>query len=74
VPVLRDVQGRVPGNRRAPTGEAATDHCATLMALFEHFERKILELRAMPLSLSPERPAIEGRMLTAWAAGNSYRA
>jgi uncharacterized protein len=65
-------KGECPGTGQGSDWRNRTDHCETLKALFEHFERKLLAVRELPLSLSPKRQEIEARMIRDWSEGREH--
>lgn len=66
-------KGQCPGTAIDQDWRNRTEHCHVWMTLFEHVEQRLLGQGIQPLSLRPERQAIERAMLDAWARGRNPR-
>ena len=64
-------KGQCPGTAIDGDWRNRTEHCALWMALFERFERQMVESGDTPLSLHPDRPRVEAAMIEAWARGTN---
>lgn len=64
-------KGYCPGTAIDRDWRQRTEHCATLLWLFERLERLLVFQGVVPVSRDPQRPAIEGALLAAWAEGRT---
>lgn len=64
-------KGECPGTGEGQDWRNRTDQCGTWKALFEHYERKLLDVGIAPVSRSPDLPVVERVMLDAWARGEN---
>lgn len=65
-------KGHCPGEgEHEGDWRSKTEHCATLMTIFEALEAHMLEDGQMPLSLSPQRVVAEAAYLEAWQQGRN---
>jgi uncharacterized protein len=66
-------KGQCPGTAIDGDWRNRTEHCEVWKELFGDVERRLLERGRMPLSLHPQRTAVESAMLGAWAGGTNPR-
>lgn len=66
-------KGHCPGTALEGDWRYRTEHCDTWKALFSEAEAQAVTAGATPWSLRSERPAVEGRMVEAWAQGDNPR-
>jgi len=66
-------KGQCPGNSIDGDWRNRTEHCGTWMELFTSAEQRLIEQGIAPLSVRPERLAVEQAMLQAWAHGGNPR-
>lgn len=64
-------KGYCPGTAIENDWRNRTEHCTLLMKLFEHSEQELVNAGKTPLSLRPDRLALEQAMLAAWASGEN---
>jgi hypothetical protein len=64
-------KGQCPGTAMHNDWRNRSEHCQVWMALFEHFERKLIADGAAPLSVSPMRPALESELVNLWSSGKN---
>lgn len=64
-------KGQCPGEGIGGDWRSRSENCAVYLALFEHQERELLRRGVVPLSLDPDRPALERRLVDAWARGEN---
>lgn len=64
-------KGQCPGEAIDGDWRNKTEKCSVWATLFEVFERQLVAAGQHPLSLSPQRLAVEQQMLSAWAAGQN---
>lgn len=64
-------KGECPGMGEHGEWRSRTEHCPTLMVMFEATEAQLAREGLEPLSLSLRRPLIEARLLEAWASGRN---
>lgn len=64
-------KGHCPGTAEDGDWRNRTEHCGLWMKLYEHFEAQAVAAGKTPLSLHPEREAVEQRFLAMWAAGRN---
>ncbi len=62
-------KGNCPGTALDGDWRLRSEHCVTWFGLFEDIERELLAHDELPLSCSPERPAIERALLDLWRSG-----
>lgn len=61
--------GGCPGEGQGQDWRNRTDHCHTIRALYQHYERRMLRLGQMPVSQSPERERMERALLDKFTRG-----
>lgn len=64
-------KGHCPGESDRGDWRGKTEHCSTLMELFETLEADLVRQGRTPFSLLPERPLIELQMVDAWKRGQN---
>jgi uncharacterized protein len=64
-------KGHCPGTALDRDWRNRTEHCEEWKSAFTRVESGMLARGERPLSLRPERPAIEAAMLRAWACGDN---
>ena len=64
-------KGQCPGTAIDGDWRNRTEHCGVWMALFENIERQLSASGETPLSLLPEREALESAMLHEWEEGRN---
>lgn len=62
-------KGQCPGTAIDGDWRNRTEHCAEWMGLLEHVEGTLVAEGKRPISLRPDRAAIEARFLDAWSSG-----
>lgn len=67
-------KGQCPGTGEKRDWRARTDRCSVLKRVFELLEAMLLEQGHSPLSLRPERLALEQSLVQAWQNGRTERA
>jgi uncharacterized protein len=64
-------KGQCPGTAIDNDWRNRSEHCRIWMALFEHFERKLLANGDEPLSVSNLRTTLEQDLVALWASGKT---
>lgn len=64
-------KGQCPGEGMGGDWRNRSENCPVYVQLFEHVERRLLDRGVVPVSLDPDRPAVERRMIDAWARGEN---
>jgi radical SAM protein with 4Fe4S-binding SPASM domain len=64
-------KGQCPGTAIDNDWRNRSEHCRIWMALFEHFERKLLANGDEPLSVSNLRTTLEQELVALWASGKT---
>lgn len=64
-------KGQCPGTAMHSDWRNRSEHCQVWMALFEHFERKLMAHGDAPLSVSPMRSILERELVNLWASGKN---
>lgn len=64
-------KGQCPGTGIDRDWRNRTENCAVWKALFETAEENLLEEGFVPLSVHPDRPAVEQAMTSAWERGEN---
>ena len=64
-------KGTCPGEGEQNDWRGKTEHCGVLMRVFEMLEAELVRSGIRPLSVSPERHAVELAQLAAWQAGRT---
>ncbi len=64
-------KGNCPGEGEHGDWRGKTEHCETLMRVFEKLEAEIISGGALPISLSPKRALAETNYLQAWQQGRN---
>lgn len=62
-------KGHCPGEGAANDWRGRTAYCRVLQRVFEALEARIVASGATPISLAPDRLAVEARLMQAWMAG-----
>lgn len=66
-------KGHCPGEGEHADWRGKTEHCATLMRVFEALEGELVRAGETPVSLAADRRAIEEALIAGWAAGQQRR-
>jgi uncharacterized protein len=64
-------KGQCPGTAMHNDWRNRSEHCQVWMALFEHFERKLIALGDKPLSVSSLRAVLERELVKLWRSGKT---
>ena len=64
-------KGQCPGTAMNNDWRNRSEHCRVWMALFEHFERKLIASGDAPLSVSPIRSVLEHELVNLWRSGKN---
>jgi uncharacterized protein len=64
-------KGYCPGSSIGGDWRNRTEHCELWKGLFAHFEAELVGEGETPLSLRPDRPALEAAMVGHWKAGRN---